>query len=139
MAETGCLRDGAFQNLENEGLFHVNGLVLKSETLIGSSTAASVNVPLSLISTSVNTEGANVLTLADGTSVGQVKHFINTADAAAVITPTTKAGTYATVTTATDGDSVSFVWTGSTGWAILSRGSGVAAGAAAVAGLPVVA
>ena len=111
------------------------GFSLATEA-IGAAGAASVTVPISL----VTADGVDMaVTLADGTVAGQLKHFIMMTDTNSYkVTPNATAGAYAKVTSTLAGDSVTFIWNG-TGWAILSRSSGAAAGAAAVAGLPIVA
>jgi len=111
------------------------GLSLATET-IGAAGAASITVPVSL----VTADGANMaVTLANGTTAGQLKHFIQVTDANSYkVTPATTAGAYTKVTSTLAGDSVTFIWTGSA-WAILSRASGAAAGATAVVGMPIVA
>lgn len=111
------------------------GLSLATES-IGAAGAASVTVPVSL----VTADGADMaVTLANGTTAGQLKHFIQVTDANSYkVTPATTAGAYTKVTSTLAGDSVTFIWTGSA-WAILSRASGAAAGATAVVGMPIVA
>lgn len=111
------------------------GFSLATEA-IGAAGAASVTVPISL----VTADGADMaVTLADGTIAGQLKHFIMMTDANSYkVTPNATAGAYTKVTSTLAGDSVTFIWNG-TGWAILSRSSGAAAGATAVVGLPIVA
>lgn len=111
------------------------GLSLATEA-IGAAGAASITVPVSL----VTADGAEMaVTLANGTTAGQLKHFIQVTDANSYkVTPATTAGAYTKVTSTLAGDSVTFIWTGSA-WAILSRASGAAAGATAVVGMPIVA
>ena len=81
---------------------------------------------------------AAALSLADGSTIGQLKYFVSTTAADVVVTPATTAGAYATITLTNIGESCVCVWTAS-GWAVLSRGSGATANAGAVAGLPVLA
>tara|TARA_R110000823_G_scaffold267652_2_gene387662 strand:- start:244 stop:693 length:450 start_codon:yes stop_codon:yes gene_type:complete len=111
------------------------GLSLATEA-IGAAGAASITVPVSLVTAA----GADMaVTLANGTTAGQLKHFIQMTDANSYkVTPATTAGAYTKVTSTLAGDSVTFIWTGSA-WAILSRASGAAAGATAVVGMPIVA
>ena len=111
------------------------GLSLATES-IGAAGAASVTVPVSL----VTADGADMaVTLANGTTAGQLIHVMHVTDANSYkVTPATTAGAYTKVTSTLAGDSVTFIWTGSA-WAILSRASGAAAGATAVVGMPIVA
>ena len=81
---------------------------------------------------------AAALSLANGSSVGQLKWFVSTTAGDVVITPATTAGAYSTITLTNIGESVCCLWTAS-GWAVLSRGSGANAAAGAVVGLPVLA
>lgn len=105
------------------------GFVMAAESFAANG-AADPGVALTLATDTTS------LTLADGSSVGQLKWFVSTTDSDVTITPATTAGAYTTITMTNIGDSVCCLWTAS-GWAVLSRGSGAAAGAAAVAGLPV--
>ena len=112
------------------------GLVLGTES-IGDAGALSTTIPVSLVTAD---EADMATTLADGSNVGQIKivHCVATADSFKV-TPTTTAGAYTKVTFTTIGETAIFIWTGTPGWAILSRAGGAAAAADAVAGLPVIA
>ena len=111
------------------------GLVLGTEA-ISAAGAASIIVPVSL----VTADAADMaVTLADGTTAGTVKIFHTVASADSwKVTPATTDGSYTKVTCTLIGDTVTFLWTG-TGWAILSRSSGTAAGATAVVDMPLVA
>ena len=105
------------------------GFVMAAESFAANG-AADPGVALTLATAAAN------LTLANGSSVGQLKWFVSTTANDVVITPATTAGAYATITLTNVGESVCCLWTAS-GWAVLSRGSGAAATANAVAGLPV--
>jgi hypothetical protein len=117
-------------NLQN-----VNSLVFGTEA-ITTAGAASITVPVALVTPD---EADMAITLADGEATGQVKHFLSMVDANSwKVTPTTTDGSYTKVTCTKIGDTVTLMWSG-TGWAILSRASGTAAGATAVVDMPVVA
>ena len=111
------------------------GLVLGTES-IGAAGALSTTIPISLV-TSAGADQA--MTLADGSTVGQIKivYAVSTANSWKV-TPATTDGAYTKVTFTTIGETCMFLWTGN-GWAILSRAGGAAAAADAVAGFPVIA
>jgi hypothetical protein len=113
----------------------VESLIAGSEA-ITTAGAASVSALLSLVTAD---ESDMAVTLADGANVGQLKifHTVATADSWKV-TPATTDGSYTKVTCTKIGDTIMFLWTG-TGWAILSRASGTAAGATAVVDMPVIA
>jgi hypothetical protein len=110
------------------------GLVLGTEAITAAG-AASVTVPISL----VTADGADMaVTLADGNTVGQMKIFHTVATANSwKVTPDTTDGSYDVITCTKIGDTIMLLWTG-TGWAILSRASGTAAGATAVVDMPVI-
>jgi hypothetical protein len=117
------------------GTTTLSSLVMANEA-ITTAGAASVTVPLSLVTAD---EADMAVTLADGSSTGQMKIFHTVATANSwKVTPATTDGSYTKVTCTLIGDTVMFLWTG-TGWAILSRASGTAAGATAVVDMPVVA
>ena len=99
----------------------VGGLVLGTETVTDAGDA-STHVPVTLV---VNTSGAVVVGLANGTEAGQHKTFIHT-DASgtkSTVTPATTCGGYASAELAAVGDTLSLVWTGAC-WAIVGRQSG---------------
>ena len=108
-----------------------SGFVMAAET-INADGAADPGVALTIAS------AAAAITLADGTTVGQLKWFVSTTAADVSITPASTAGAYASATMTNIGDTLCCVWTES-GWALLSRGSGAVAAANAVAALPVIA
>ena len=75
--------------------------------------------------TEVTSTGANALTLADGTTVGQMKIITMVVDGGdATLTPTTFANG-STMTFADVNDTVCLVWANTIGWVIVSS-SGVA-------------
>ena len=110
-----------------------SGFVMASETLT-TGTVADPGVALTLCGAGVKT-----ITLADGTSVGQLKWFVGLHEDASTIDPDTTAGAWDNFVLTNVGETACCVWTGTDGWALLSRGSGATAAANAVAGLPVVA
>jgi len=111
------------------------GLVLGTEA-ITTAGAASTTVAVSLVTAN---ETDMAITLADGSTTGQVKIFITTADTESwKVTPANTVGAYTKVTCTLAGDTVILMWTG-TGWALLSRMSGAAQGATALVGQPIVA
>jgi len=84
--------------------------------------AASPTTAITLINTSTQ---AAAISLADSTSVGQIKTFVHDAGTGnAVITPANLLGAATTITTNAIGETVSLQWAG-TAWAII--GSGAAA------------
>jgi len=111
------------------------GLSLSTEVKSAAG-ALSITIPIS----KVLAAGADqAMTLADGTTAGQIKIVYASSSANSwKVTPATTDGAYTKITFTTVGENATFVWSGS-GWAITSRGGGVAAGATAVAGLPVIA
>ena len=112
-----------------------DSLILDTEA-IGAAGAASISIPIALVTADA---GDMAVTLADGSNTGQVKIFTTMADANSwKVTPDTTDGAYTKVTCTLIGDTVILLWTG-TGWSILSRASGAAAGATAVVGMPLVA
>jgi len=113
-----------------------SGFVMAAETL---TTAGAADPGVAL--TICNAGADNIaITLADGTSVGQLKWFVSVAGNDSIITPATTNGAYSNISLDNAGESVCLVWSGTTGWALLSRGSGATNVAAnAVAGLPAIA
>jgi len=109
-----------------------SGFVMASETLT-TGTVADPGVALTICGASIKT-----VTLANGTSVGQLKWFVGAHADTSTIAPTTTDGLWASVALTEVGDSAMMVWSG-TGWALLSRSGSSAAGAGAVAAMPVIA
>ena len=113
-----------------------SGFVMAAETVTAAG-AADPGVALTLCDAGA---GSINVSLADGTTVGQLKWFVTIAATNnSVIIPATTAGAYANVTLDTLGESLCLVWAGAAGWAILSRAGGAAAAANAVAGMPAIA
>ena len=114
----------------------LSSFVLGTESVTAAG-AASVTVPVTLSTSDGDTMA---LTLADGSTVGQVKHFIELhATNATSITPTTTAGAWTAATLTNVGENVTMIWT-SSGWALVGRSGGAAQGSAtAVAGQPIIA
>ena len=111
-----------------------SGFVMAAETITAAG-AADPGVALSI----VNAGTDNIaITLADGSTVGQLKWFVSIASNDGIITPATTNGAYANISLDNAGENCCLLWT-SAGWSILSRGSGATAAAGAVAGLPVIA
>ena len=112
-----------------------SGFVMVSEAIVAAG-ALDPGVALSLCTPGA---GSVAYTLADGDTEGQLKWIVTLhASNDSVVTPVTTAGAYTTITLGNAGESVCLAWTAS-GWVVLSRGSGAAAAAGAVAGLPVLA
>lgn len=120
------------------GLTVSDSLVLGTESLTGAG-ALSVATPVSFLDT---TGGAVAVTLAAPTTAGQVKHIIMVKDGGdATLTIADPAGAANTYVFANVGESLTLIGAADEdrtiiGWAEMSRGSGAAAGATAVAGLP---
>jgi hypothetical protein len=120
------------QNYVSGCLVASGGLVLGSESLSGAG-AANVEVPVTLVTST----GANAVTLANGKYVGQQKTFTHVVDGGATtVTVATTCGAYGKFILTALGESVALVWTGTPGWALVSRQSGVAANATTTAGHP---
>ena len=86
----------------------------------GIQTAVGITTALTLLATS----GTNVAsTLADGTVIGQLKIIINDIDGGNGILAVTDALGFADLDFVDDGDTAMLMWTGTTGWAVLSQQS----------------
>ena len=83
----------------------------------GSQTALSVTHALTLLQTA----GTNATTLADGTVVGQIKIIVHDVDGGNSILAVTDALGFADLDFVDDGDTAMLMWTGTTGWALLSQ------------------
>ena len=84
----------------------------------GSQTAISITHALTLLQSS----GTNTATtLADGTVVGQLKIIIHDTDGGNSILAVTDAVGFADLDFVDDGDTAMLMWTGTTGWALLSQ------------------
>ena len=107
------------------------GFVLAAETISGT-TAADPGIAVTIAT------DTSALSLADGSTAGQLKYVTSTTANDVVLTPANTAGAWVKVTLTNIGDSVACMWNGS-GWVLLSRQSGTAASASAVASMPVIA
>ena len=67
------------------------------------------------------TAGSNATTLADGTVIGQIKMIVNDVDGGTSVLTVTDALGFAALNFANDGDTATLMWTGTTGWALLSQ------------------
>ena len=86
----------------------------------GIQTAIGITTALTLLATS----GTNVAsTLADGTVIGQLKIIINDIDGGNGIMAVTDALGFADLDFVDDGDTAMLMWSGATGWALLSQQS----------------
>ena len=67
------------------------------------------------------TAGSNATTLADGTVIGQIKIIVHDTDGGNSILAVTDALGFADLDFVDDGDTAMLMWTGTTGWALLSQ------------------
>ena len=89
---------------------------------VSSTAAVSVTTALTLLTTTDTTAS----TLADGTSVGQIKIIIHDVDGGSTVcTPVTKSG-FSTITFTDVGDAIVLIWTATRGWVAIGGGSGSA-------------
>ena len=110
------------------------GLVLGTETKSTDADALSTTIPISIL----DHDGDEAVTLANGSTVGQVKIVISSTNNTVTLTPATTSGAYATIATTDIGSCYTLVWTGD-GWNVVSRSGGAAGAKNAVAGYPVLA
>jgi len=94
--------------------------------------ALSTTIPVSILDHDANER----VTLADGSSVGQIKVIFSSTNNTVDITPATTAGAYSKISTTNIGSVVILMWTPD-GWGVLSRSSGAIRPANAVAQLPI--
>ena len=74
--------------------------------------------------TLLGSSGTNIATtLADGTVIGQIKIIVHDADGGTSVLAVTDGLGFADLDFADDGDTAMLMWTGTTGWAILSQQS----------------
>ena len=73
--------------------------------------------------TLLESAGSNATTLADGTVIGQIKIIVHDADGGTSVLAVTDGLGFADLDFADDGDTAMLMWTGTTGWAILSQQS----------------
>ena len=66
------------------------------------------------------TAGSNATTLADGTVIGQIKIIVNDVDGGTSVCTVTDGLGHIALNFANDGDTATLLWTGTTGWAVLS-------------------
>jgi len=84
----------------------------------GIQAAVGITTALTLLASS----GTNVATtLADGTVIGQIKVIVHDVDAGNSILAVTDALGFADLDFVDDGDTAMLMWTGTTGWALLSQ------------------
>ena len=84
----------------------------------GIQAAHGITTALSLLASS-GTDTAT--TLADGTVIGQIKIIVHDVDAGNSILAVTDALGFADLDFVDDGDTAMLIWTGTTGWALLSQ------------------
>ena len=84
----------------------------------GIQAAVGITTALTLLGSS-GTDTAT--TLADGTVIGQIKIIVHDVDAGNSILAVTDALGFADLDFADDGDTAMLIWTGTTGWAVLSQ------------------
>jgi hypothetical protein len=84
----------------------------------GIQAAVGITTALTLLASS-GTDTAT--TLADGTVIGQIKIIVHDVDAGNSIMAVTDALGFADLDFADDGDTAMLIWTGTTGWALLSQ------------------
>ena len=111
-----------------------DSVILGVETVTENATACSITVPVTVI----DNDGDEALSLADGTSVGQIKIFISSTANTVTLTPATTAGAYSTIATTNIGETYILMWC-SDGWAVLSRTSGDTQDSNTVDDIPVLA
>jgi len=73
--------------------------------------------------TLLESAGSNATSLADGTVIGQIKIIVHDADGGTSVLAVTDGLGFADLDFADDGDTAMLMWTGTTGWAILSQQS----------------
>ena len=84
----------------------------------GIQAAVGITTALTLLASS-GTDTAT--TLADGTVIGQIKIIVHDVDAGNSILAVTDALGFADLDFVDDGDTAMLIWTGTTGWALLSQ------------------
>jgi len=109
-------------------------LIMDTETVTEAADACSVTVPVTII----DNDGDEAITLANGTTVGQVKVFISSTNNTVTLTPATTAGSYSTIATTNIGETYILMWCAD-GWAVLSRTSGDTQDSNTVDDIPVLA
>lgn len=90
------------------------------EVVAGGGGAAALTPEIS----DITSTGADVITLVDGTYIGQKKTLIHAVDGgSAIVTPATTLGAWSTITLLVVGDTCQLQWNG-TGWVALGVGAG---------------
>lgn len=108
--------------------------ILGTETKTEDGDALSTTIPVSIL----DHDGDEAVTLANGSTVGQLKIVVSSTNNTVTLTPATTAGAYSTIATTNIGEAYICMWTAD-GWLVISRSSGATANASSVAGLPVLA
>ena len=108
--------------------------ILGTETVTEAATACSTTIPVTII----DNDGDEAISLANGSSVGQLKIFISSTDNTVTLTPATTSGAYVTIATTDIGACYMLMWTAD-GWAVIMRAGGDAQADDAVDDLPVLA
>ena len=88
----------------------------------GIQSAVGITTALTLLASG----GSNASTLADGTVIGQIKIVVHDVDGGASTMAVTDPLGFADIVFTTAGDTATLMWTGTTGWAILSQHPAVA-------------
>ena len=83
----------------------------------GIQTAIGITTAVTLLESS----GSVTTTLADGTVIGQIKIIVHDVDGGNSILAVTDALGFADLDFVNDGDTAMLMWTGTTGWALLSQ------------------
>ena len=83
----------------------------------GIQTAIGITTAVTLLESS----GSVTTTLADGTVIGQIKIIVHDVDGGASLLNVTDALGFADLDFVYDGDTAMLMWTGTTGWALLSQ------------------
>ena len=73
--------------------------------------------------TLLESAGSNATSLADGTVIGQIKIIVHDVDGGTSVLAVADGLGFADLDFADDGDTAMLMWTGTTGWAILSQQS----------------
>jgi hypothetical protein len=129
------MNDLILQNLDaSKARLTVEGLILSTETKSTDADALSTTIPISIL----DHDSDEAVTLADGSTVGQIKVIVSSTANTVTCTPVTLAGASTTIATTEIGSTYVLVWTAD-GWNVISRGGGGNAAANAVLTLPVLA
>ena len=133
---------GSFSRMESSTTIGVTGIsTLTGGVVLGTETKATGALTPAIPVTFITIDGTKAYALANGATVGTIKHITVKTIAntpAGTLTPNATAGAWATAAFSVVGQSLTLLWDGA-GWAIIGRQAGVAAATAVVAGLPVIA